>query len=128
VKKLTLGLLAVSVAILMITNAFAVCIPAPGCMPCGTGFTPGFWKHNIKVRLDLTNGKYSAFSRDGEIYSAGTKLTDTIMDNLLDAINGYLGASYTFPELLANLELKGWEADRTNTANWFNKVAGYGPF
>jgi hypothetical protein len=132
VKKTLISIVAVVFVALMIANVYApptipqLTIPPPtfcGC-PC-PGFTPGFWKHNIKVRLGLTNGAYSAFKggpRDGQ------KLTDALMDAGLAAINTALGASFTLGDLLAFLEGPGWSPDRTNTANWFNKVAGYGPF
>ena len=134
-KKLTITLLAITATILMITSVYAIPPTAPPPdLPepptCGTcsGFTPGFWKHNIKVRLGLTNGKYSAFSRDGTMYLAGTKLTDTIMDDLLSAINTQYGTSLTFAELYTALRGPGWSADRTNAANLFNEAAGYGPY
>jgi hypothetical protein len=133
-KKITLSLLAMSVAMLMICSAYAVPIAAVAtpidapcfcCTCCDPGFTPGFWRHNIQVRLHLTNGKYSAF--EGGPFD-GVKLNDAAMDYALELINAYLGSSYTFEQLLDNLNLKGWNEYRTNTANWFNFVAGYGPY
>ena len=125
-KKLTLSLLAISVVILMTTSVYAQ-IPDPptlcGCPP--DGFTPGFWKHNIRVYLDLTNGKYNAF---GSGPREGEKLTDETMENLLDAINLETGSTYTFPILLDALNGPGWSVDRTNAANWLNWAAGYGPY
>ncbi len=95
-------------------------------IPAPPGFTPGFWKHNIQVRLGLTNGAYSAFEggpRDGE------KLTDALMDTLLAKVKTMPGFSgLTFEQALANLQLKGWDPLRTNTANAFNAAAGYGPY
>jgi hypothetical protein len=85
------------------------------------GFTPGFWKHNIEVRLGLTNGKYSAFE-GGPL--DGVKLTDQLMDDYLAIIDNGL----TFEQALANLNLKGWDPLRTDTANAFNAAAGYGPY
>ena len=124
-KKTLLSIVAVAFVALMITSVYAT-IPPPD-FPCGRcpGFTPGFWKHNIKVRLGLTDGAYNAFE-GGPL--DGVKLTDAMMDGYLAAINAELGASYTFAELLGYLEEKGWSEDRTNTANWFNYVAGYGAF
>ena len=116
----------------MISSAYA-CVLVPKPCFCGCrkpGFTPGFWKHNLRVYLRETNGKYSAFSRDGRYpyyFDAGTKLTDDIMDDLMDDINSVIGP-FTPEEFLAFLNEKGWSANRINTANWFNKVAGYGPF
>jgi hypothetical protein len=137
-KKTLISLVAVAIVALMITTVYAPPTIPPPTIPPPTfcdgcpGFTPGFWKHNIKVRLShepynlgLTNGAYSAFE-GGPL--DGIKLTDGLMDGYLAAINAELGASYTFAELLAYLEGPGWSADRTNTANWFNYVAGYGPY
>jgi len=136
-KKTLISIAAIAFIALMITSAYAqVVIPEPdfcGCpRPCG--FTPGFWKHNIQVYLGETNGEYSAFSRDGGAgvrdywFSEGTKLTDTIMENLLSDINFVYMTSLTFEQLLEALQGPGWSADRTNAANLFNWVAGYGPF
>ena len=78
------------------------------------------------LRLGLTNGNYSAFVGDP---LDGVKLTDEMMDGFLDDINEALSpASFTFEQLLEYLQGPGWSADRTNTANWFNYVAGYGPY
>jgi hypothetical protein len=90
------------------------------------GFTPGFWKHNIEVRLGLTNGAYSAFA-GGPL--DGVKLTNQMMDELLATVNTMPGfTTLTFTEALANLNLKGWNPLRTDTANAFNAAAGYGPY
>jgi hypothetical protein len=134
-KKFTLSLLAVSVAILMISSVYAprpvidVVVPDP-CERCGCGFTPGFWKHNLKVYLTELGeldfgGAYSAFDRDGYYYSAGTKLDFDIMQDLLDDMS-WMG--FTPMELLGFLEEPGWSLNRINTANWLNYYAGYGPF
>jgi hypothetical protein len=128
-KKTLISIVAVTFVALMIANAYAViCVPAPpfcDCICYPPGFTPGFWKHNIEVRLGLTNGAYNAFE-GGPL--DGAKLTDQMMDDYLAAINSALGTSFSFEALLGYLELKGWDPLRTNTANWFNFVAGYGPF
>jgi hypothetical protein len=130
-KKALMSVVAVAFVALMIANVYApLAIPPPdfGCGCRCPGFTPGFWKHNIEVRLGLTNGAYSAFEGDGLYDLDGVKLTDALMDYGLAAINTALGASFTFEQLLGYLQLKGWDPLRTNTANWFNYVAGYGPF
>jgi len=89
--------------------------------PRSPGFTPGFWKHNIEVRLGLTKGSYNAFE-GGPL--DGVKLTDQLMDDYLAEIDNGL----TFTQALANLNLKGWNPLRTDTANAFNEAAGYGPY
>jgi hypothetical protein len=50
------------------------------------------------------------------------------MEWLLNEINTDTGESYTFEVLLGYLQGPGWSADRTNTANYFNFEAGYGPY
>lgn len=138
-KKTLIGIAAVAFVALMIANAYAQCAEVPPPTFCGCrarGFTPGFWKHNIEVRLsnapydeDLTNGAYNAFA-GGRL--DGVKLTDALMDGYLAAINAQLTImgypTISFDQALAYLKLPGWSTDRTNTANWFNWAAGYGPF
>lgn len=121
VAALTLAL------VILLPTVAAVSVPPPPCCSCcAPGFTPGFWKHNIEVYLGDTNGAYSAFSggpRDGD------KLTDAMMESFLNAIKAQPGmSSLTFEQALAYLNLPGWSTDRTNTANWFNWAAGYGPY
>ncbi len=97
------------------------------------GFTPGFWKHDIEVRLShspydegLTKSSYNAFS-GGPL--DGVKLTDAKMDSLLAIVNTMPGfTTLTFDQALANLQLPGWNQLRTDTANAFNAAAGYGPY
>ena len=121
-KKTLTGIVAVAFVAMMITNAYAQCVPTPPCI-CGCpGLTPGFWKHNIQVYLDDDSIGYSALPD-------GTKLTNELMDQYLAAIHAYPGGpQFTFTEALAYLKGPGWSTDRTNTANWFNWAAGYGHF
>ena len=113
----------------MITSVYAQVIPNP--FPCGScrerGFTPGFWKHNLKVYLGGP-GHYSAFSRDGIYDLDGTKLDDDSMEQIIKAFNIHVSGTYTAEELLAFLKEKGWSENRIYTANWFNKICGFGPF
>ncbi len=126
-KRTLLGILAVALAAVLVSNVYAVSVPPPTfCGSLCPGFTPGFWKHNIQVRLGLTNGAYSAFE-GGPL--DGVKLTNTMMDNFLAAIKAQSGmTTLTFAQALEFLMLQGWNPNRTNMANWFNKVAGYGPY
>ncbi len=128
-KKMLIGFSVTVLIALMIGSVYAAVPPVPTplfCNPyCSPGFTPGFWKHNIEVRLDLTNGAYSAFVGPP---LDGVKLTDAMMNSLLSAINTKYGTSITFAQALAFLQLPGWSADRTNMANLFNEAAGYGPY
>ena len=125
-KKILIGIAAVALLSLMIANVYAQ-LPSVPTQPCScgcTGLTPGFWKHNIKVRLDGDSIGYSALPD-------GTKLTNDLMDEYLTAITTYLYGphpTFTFEQALVYLKLPGWSTDRTNTANWFNWAAGYGPF
>jgi len=130
-KKALIGMLAVTFVALMMTSAYAQCIPIPTPPYCECdcpGFTPGFWKHNIEVYLGLTNGAYSAFE-GGPL--DGVKLNATMMETYLWDIRWALGDTiepywFTFELALSYLKGKGWSADRTNVANWFNHFAGYG--
>ncbi len=126
-KKILLPVLAIAMMAMIIGSAYAAGIPTPDfCQPyCSPGFTPGFWKHNIEVRLDLTNGKYSAFVGPP---SDGVKLTDAIMNGLLEDIQNNYGSWITFEILLEALQGPGWSVDRTNAANLLNEAAGYGPY
>jgi hypothetical protein len=129
-KKTLISIVPVAFVALMITNVYAISVPAPVfCEPRCPGFTPGFWKHNIRVYLGETNGKYSAFE-GGPL--DGVKLTDDMMDDLLDIINAKITSlgypALTFEDALNYLKGPGWSADRTNTANCFNWAAGYGAY
>jgi hypothetical protein len=53
----------------------------------------------------------------------GVKLADEMMEDFLDDID-----LFTAEEALGCLMQRGWTTGRTKTANWFNKVAGYGAF
>jgi len=133
VKKIVTGIVAVAFVALMITSAYAqlpTTIPTP-CYVCYPGFTPGFWKHDIEVYLGLDKGgkgSYNAFAYDNRwgTILAGTKLSDSMMKDFLDLINGYTGLNLDFQTALGILKLPGWDARRTNLCNWFNIVAGYG--
>jgi hypothetical protein len=133
-KKILAGIVSVALLSIMVSSVYAIAVPAPyNCPEWPNGFTPGFWKHNIEVRLShapyteaLTNGKYSAFGwANANDELDGVKLTDQLMDTLLAGINSRLGTAFTFDQLLANLQLTGNSVDRTNTANQFNYQAGY---
>lgn len=128
-KKILICTATVALLALMTTSAaFAVItVPAPPFCPCTCyppGFTPGFWKHDIEVRLGLTNGAYNAFE-GGPL--DGVKLTDALMNTYLADIQVYV-PGLTFTLALQYLQLQGNNPLRTNTANWFNWAAGYGPF
>ena len=129
-RKMLFSIATIALMSMLIAVAYApLAVPIPPT-PCGCyypGFTPGFWKHNINVRLDPTMPRtaYSAFV-GGPL--DGVKLDNDMMDGYLAAINSALGASFTFEQLLGYLELKGNDPLRTNTANWFNYVAGYYPY
>jgi hypothetical protein len=133
-KKILLGVVAVAFVALMITNANCCCVP-PQCNRCHIppppncncrcpGFRPGFWKHNIKVRLGLAKGGYSTF-KGGPLN--GVKLNDSMMDCYLCDIRCALNdSSFSYKQALTYLSGKCGSTDRTNMANWFNWFAGYG--
>ena len=131
-KKILTSIAAVAFVAMMITNVYARPVRPPPtvrppCFPCDRcpGFTPGFWKHALTVRLGGP-GNYQAF--EGGALD-GVKLTDAMIDGYIAAINAGLGGTtYTAEDFLAYMQEPGWSPNRTNTANWFNKVAGYGPF
>jgi len=87
--------------------------------PLESGYTPGFWKHNIGVCLGYRPGHFSAFND-------GTKLSCTLLESYTSA------AGYTLEEAWIALNAKGNKngeaAIRANCANAFNAAAGYGPF
>jgi hypothetical protein len=86
-------------------------------LPLCTGYTPGFWKHNIGVALGYNPGAYSAF-RDG------TKLTAAMLQGYAATVG------VTLKEAYRALTAKGPHMDmvRADMANAFNAAAGYGPF
>jgi hypothetical protein len=86
-------------------------------LPLSTGYTPGFWKHNIGVALGYNNGAYSAF-RDG------TKLTAEMLQTYAATVGVTLKQAYQA------LTARGPHMDtvRADMANAFNTAAGFGPF
>ena len=86
-------------------------------LPLETGYTPGFWKHNIGVALGYNNGAYSAF-RDG------TKLTLAMLQTYAATVGVTLKQAYQA------LSARGPHMDtvRADMANAFNAAAGFGPF
>lgn len=139
-KKLTFVLLTVALVALTISSVYAKPdkievknsdpeVPEPTMCGCVPGYTPGFWKHNIRVLLDLTNGKHSSYDRGTY---AGIKITDPMMTDpvwgYLNRINVATGESYTYEQFLSYLNEPGWSADRTNAANWLNWAIDLGPF
>lgn len=86
-------------------------------LPMETGYTLGFWKHNIGVALGYNPGAYSAF-RDG------TKLTAGMLEMYAATVG------VTLPEAYAALRARGPHMNtvRADMANAFNAAAGYGPF
>jgi hypothetical protein len=84
----------------------------------GCGLSPGFWKHNIKVYLGMTNGRYSV-PHPGE-----PRITDEILLSYFRAIGVRPRAAY------AALTARGPGSDsvRLDMANLFNAVAGYTPY
>ena len=128
-KKILLVMAVIALSALMIGSVYAVPITVPtpptNCPDTSCpGLTPGFWKHNLEVYLELTNGAYSA--------AYGTKVSDGLMLDLLTDIKAGIGYGGTTDQLaqdlLDTLNLPGWSTDRTNAANWFNFLMGFAPY
>ncbi len=88
-------------------------------LPMETGYTPGFWKHNIGVYLGYNRGAYSAF-RDG------TKLNAALLEMYAATVGVTLEEAYAAVSARGNRE--GQAQIRADMANAFNEAAGYGPF
>lgn len=87
--------------------------------PCIAGLSPGFWKHNIGVALELNPGSFSS------PYDGAPKLTE-------DDINDYLDST-DFDTLEDAYEAltakgKGSGATRLDACNQFNFAAGFQPY
>ena len=98
-------------------------VSAGSCCPCRCrGFTPGFWKHNIRVALDYP-GRFSVFDR-GPL--EGTRVTEAMLLGWAASIDG----SLTLQDALDALTARGpgSRSIRADMANAFNDAAGYGPF
>jgi hypothetical protein len=117
-KYLYALLLPLLLSVMVTPVAFAACEPEPPDNHCGeTGYTPGFWKHNIRVALEYTRGSYSAFDD-------GTKVTKADLETWA----GQIGVSLI--DALADLTARGpgMNVVRDAMANDFNAAAGFGPF
>jgi len=82
-----------------------------------TGYTPGFWKHNIGVYLGLNPGAYSAFED-------GTKLTGTMLEGWADTVGVTLQEAYD----ALTAKGPGMDTVRADMANAFNTAAGFDNF
>jgi hypothetical protein len=110
-----------------------VCVPEDECAqtviieltvpPEGPGFTPGFWKHNIRVALGYP-GDYSSFDDSGEHLTYEEVLGYVEATGLWGTGNSALEAA------LVDLTAKGpgSEMIRRDAANALNHAAGYGDY
>jgi len=91
--------------------------------PEGPGFTPGFWKHNIRVALGYP-GNYSSFDDGGE------HLTYSEVLGYVEATGLWGTGTPALEGALADLTAKGPGSDviRRDAANALNHVAGYGDY
>ena len=89
----------------------------------GTGFTPGFWKHNIRVALGYP-GHYSSFDDSGD------HLTFIEVLGYVEATGLWGTGTSALEAALAELTAKGpgSEMIRRDAANALNHVAGYGDY
>ena len=113
-KKIVIGIAAVALLSVMVANAYA-CV--------GPGLSPGFWKHNVGVKLGLENGAYS----DPGVTGGPTPVYKDTMGTWLDM--------WTHDELLAlynDLSTRGGgatgAATRVAAANVFNAAADLYPY
>jgi hypothetical protein len=114
-KKILMGISAAALLTLLMVGA------ASACVRYGPGLSPGFWKHNVGVKLGLENGAYSDPGYTGDIVSKatmGTWLDQWTPQQLLDLYNA--------------LNTKGGgsvgAAARVDAANFFNLAAGLSPY
>jgi len=91
--------------------------------PLDEGFTPGFWKHNIRVALGYP-GHYSSFDDSGD------HLTFIEVLGYVEATGLWGTGTSALEAALAELTAKGpgSEMIRRDAANALNHVAGYGDY
>ena len=87
------------------------------------GLSPGFWKHNVKVALELNRGSYSV-PHEGE-----DRMNYNRIVALAEIATGLIGKS-ALDAALVDLEAKGQGSDgiRLSMCNAFNAAAGYEPY
>jgi hypothetical protein len=92
-------------------------------IPGPPGFTPGFWKHNIRVALEFP-GHYSSFDDSGDHLTYGEVL------GYVEATGLWGTGTSALEAALADLTAKGpgSEMIRRDAANALNHVAGYGDY
>ena len=120
-KKIVIGIAAVALLALMISNVYAHC----GCHP---GLSPGYWKHNVKV-YNGGPGAYSAPFEDHPHETSESMLgyADVILgpeDQTLEQENAYLVWANGIFQSKDPLVRAGW----LDLANAFNAAAGYNPY
>jgi len=120
-KKIVMGIAAVALLSAIVANAYA-CV--------GPGLSPGFWKHNVGVYLQLANGKYSDPGVTGP--SPIPPYTPLCTK---DTMGAWLHAHWTDAQLLAlynDLSTVGGgaagDAIRVAAANVFNYMADLTPY
>lgn len=125
-KKMLIGISAVALLALMISNVYA----GASCPP---GLSPGYWKHNVKV-YNGGPGHYSA-QEEGMDHE-----TDASMLAYAKAILGYSNPyGITIPAGLTPAQFLAWangifQSKQTypgqwlNLANAFNSAAGRNPY
>jgi len=113
-KKIVMGIAAVALLSVMVANAYA-CV--------GPGLSPGFWKHNVGVKLGLENGAYS----DPGVTGPPTPVSKETMGTWLD-----MWSTAELTALYNDLNTKGGgaagAATRVAAANVFNAAADLFPY
>ena len=96
-KKSMIAIAAVAMLAIMIPFTFAEVVWPP-CQEF-PGRTPGYWKHQINVLLENTNGAYSWYFDDE--FGVGVKMNNDYMNAIL------ADAGVTAEEALTALQAKG---------------------
>jgi hypothetical protein len=113
-NRIALGLTAIVLMVLMVSTARA-CV--------GPGLSPGFWKHNVGVKLGLENGAYS----DPGVTGPPTPVSKETMGTWLD-----MWSTAELTALYNDLNTKGGGAAgaaiRVAAANVFNAAADLFPY
>ena len=104
-----------------------ICLPQedPDAQNCiielrrgGCGLSPGFWKHNLKVYLGFTNGRYSV------PHPGQPRISNSILESYLADIG--VSAEQAYADLTTRGP--GSSSIRLDMANMFNAAAGYTPY
>jgi hypothetical protein len=91
------------------------------CVPTGAGLTPGFWKNNLAVYLELAKGNRGYSDPTGS-----PTVTKDTMEDFFDSLAGTYDLNQLYRELCPQLDGT-TAAIRDAAANIFNVAAGLPP-